>query len=102
MRCSMLGAVVLGLVIGMATVSGTRGYEPKPANVVLSGLRVGQPVTLKDLGTFYEVRVTDDKLPTGEEVAEVGTDYLVVKSVAGVESRIPLTSIKAVIVVTTK
>ena len=96
MRRSILSAVALVLVIGMASVS---GVEPKAAKGVLAGLRVGQPVALKDLGTAYEVRVTDDKLPTEEVVAEVGDDYLVVKSVAGIETRIPLSSLKAVVVV---
>lgn len=102
MRRQVLGAVVLGLVIGMITISGTRGIEPEQAKGVLAGLKVGQPVTLKDLGSVYEVRVMDDKLPTGEVVAEVGVDYLVVKSEAGIETRIPVTSIKAVLRVLTK
>ena len=44
-----------------------------------------------------EVRVMDEQLPTVEEIAEVEVNYLVVKNEAGIESRIPLTSIKAVI-----
>ena len=99
MRRLILCASGLGLVIGMASV---RGVEPSAAKGVLAVLKVGQPVALKDLGTAYEVGVMDVKLPTGEEVAEVGDGYLVVRSVAGVETRIPLTSVKAVIVVTTK
>jgi hypothetical protein len=97
-----MSAAALGLFIGMITVSGTSGIEPERLKGVLAGLKSGQPVALKDLGTVYEVRVMDDKIPTGEEVGEVGVDHLVVKSVAGIETRIPVTSIKAVIRVPTR
>ena len=64
---------------------------------LFAGLRVGQPVTLKDLGVAYEVGVTGDRFPTGHEVIEVAKDGLVVRDVAGaVETRIPVTSNKAV------
>jgi hypothetical protein len=69
---------------------------------VLAGLKVGQPVTLQDVGSAYVIRVTDLELPTGEEVAEVGEGYVVVKTQAGIETRIPVTSIKAVIRVASK
>jgi hypothetical protein len=90
-------AGALGLVLGMAAVSGTRGVEPQDVRGVLAGLRVGQPVMLQDAGSAYVVRVTDLGVPTGEEVAEVGDGYVVVKTQAGVETHIPVTSIKAVI-----
>jgi hypothetical protein len=90
-------AGALGLVLGMTAVSGSRGVEPQGGRGVLAGLRVGQPVTLQDVGSAYVVRVTDVEVPTGEEVAEVGEGYVVVKTQAGVETRIPMTSIKAVV-----
>jgi len=94
-------AVIVMLVVVGAT-AWTGAIEPQRGTGVLAGLRVGQPVALKDVGAAYEVRVLEEPFPTGEEVAEVGVDYLVVKGVAGVETRIPVTSIKAVIVVVTK
>lgn len=90
-------AGALGLVLGMAAVAGTSGVETQGARGVLSGLRVGQPVTLQDMGSAYLVRLVDVGVPTGEEVAEVDDGYLVVKTQAGVETRIPLTSVKAVV-----
>jgi hypothetical protein len=102
MSRQVVGAAVLSLVVGMSLLSVTKGVEPMSERCVLAGLKVGQPVTLKDLGSVYEVRVMDDKLRTGEEVAEVGVDYLAVKSEAGIETRIPVTSIKAVIRVLTR
>ena len=87
----------IGLTVGVGATSWTGAIESQGGKGVLGGLRVGQAVTLKDVGAVCEVRVPDEQLPTGAEVAEVGVDYLVVKAVAGIETRIPVTSIKAVI-----
>ena len=89
-------AGALGLVLGIA-VAGTRGVEPKEGRGVLAGLKVGQPVTLQDAGSVYVVRVTDLEVLTGEEVAYVGEGFLIVRNQAGIETRIPVTSIKAVV-----
>ena len=96
------GAAVLGLLIGITTTSWTGAIEPQSGKGVFAGLKVGLPVTLKDVGAAYEVRVLDVAIPTVEQVAEVGIDYLVVKNGAGIETRIPVTSIKAVIRVPTR
>lgn len=93
---------VIGLLVAVGATSWTGAIEPQRGTGVLAGLRVGQPVALQDVGTAYEVRVLDEPFPTGEEIVEVGVDYLVVKSLAGVETRIPVTSIKAVIRVLTR
>ena len=53
-------AAVLGLVIGITTTSWTRSIEPQSGKGVFVGLKVGQPVTLKDEGAAYEVRVLDN------------------------------------------
>jgi hypothetical protein len=102
MRRLVLGSVVLGLVIGMASTTWTRGIEPQGGKGVFAGLKVGQPVMLKDVGVVYEVRVLDEPIPTVEAVAEIGIDYLGVKNEAGIETRIPVTSIKAIIRVPTR
>ncbi|GEM_PF-2129302 len=49
-----------------------------------------------------EVRVMNEPLPTVVENAEIGIDNLVVKNEAGIETRIPVTSIKAVIRLSTR
>lgn len=91
----VLGA---GLLIGSASAGRDGAVDHDGGTGLLDGLKVGQPVTLKDLGVAYEVGVMGDRFPTGHEVVEVGADYLVVRDVAGaVESRIPVTSIKAVV-----
>src|SRR5690348_8268488 len=85
-----------GLLTGLWAVSGTKAVEDRAGKGVLVGLRVGQPIVLKDLGLVYEVSTLGGALPTGQEIVEVGADFLVVKDVAHVETRIPVTSIKAI------
>jgi hypothetical protein len=103
MRRLVLGVVVvLGLMVGISTTSWTRGIEPQGGKGVFAGLKVGQPVTLKDVGAAYEVSLLDEPIPTGQTVSEVGVDYLAIKSEAGIETRIPVTSIKAVIRISTR
>ena len=73
-------AAVLGLVIGITTTSWTGSIEQQSGKRLFAGLKVGQPVTLMDVGAAYEVRALDEPFPAVEEVAEVGLDYLVIKS----------------------
>ena len=90
-------ALGVSILVGLAGMTRTRAIEGRTGVGLFAGLRVGQPVTIKDLGLAYEVGVMVDRFPTGREIAEVGTDYLVVRDVTGaVETRIPVTSIKAV------
>jgi hypothetical protein len=103
MRRLVLGVViVLGLVIGIASTTWTRAIEPQGGKGVFGGLKVGLPVTLKDVGAAYEVSLLDEPIPTGQKVSEVGVDYLAIKNEAGIETRIPVTSIKAVIRISTR
>ena len=53
-------AAVLGLLIGITTTSWTGSIEPQSGKGVFVGLKVGLPVTLKDEGAAYEVRVLDN------------------------------------------
>ena len=73
--------------------------QPKPAGV-LSTLKVGKAVNLKDDGQRYLITVIDGEmnLPQSHKVLEVGTDFIVLEDFTGFnETRIPLTSIKAVV-----
>ena len=56
-RSWMILASLFGLLIGMTW---TRAIEPQSGKGVFAGLKVGLPVTLKDEGAGYEVRVLDN------------------------------------------
>jgi hypothetical protein len=53
----MILASLFGLLIGMTW---TKAIEPQSGKGVFAGLKVGLPVTLKDEGAAYEVRVLDN------------------------------------------
>lgn len=67
---------------------------------VLSSLKVGQPVSLKENIDSYQLTIIEGDLhiPQSHRVIEVGADWIVIEDVTGLnEASIPLTSIKAVI-----
>ena len=49
---------------------------------------------LERRGDAYEVSILGDQLPPGQEIAEIGKDYQRINTVAGIETRIPVCSIK--------
>ena len=88
--------VGLGFLAGMASAPITGAVEGPAGKGLFSGLKAGRSVGLKDVGAAYEITVMGDE-PLGHEVVEVGTDYLVLRDVAGwTETRIPVSSIKSV------
>ena len=73
--------------------------QPKTIGV-LSTLKVGQAVNLKEGGERYLITVIDGEmnLPQPHKVLQIGTDWVVVEDFTGFnQTRIPITSIKAVV-----
>jgi hypothetical protein len=88
---------VIGLLVGLSATSWTGAIEPQGGEGVFAGLKIEQAVALKDVGAACEVRVLDQQLPTGEEVAEIGVDYLGIGSRMGIETRILMASVKMIV-----
>lgn len=88
--------LLLGAVLCVAS-----GQAPAKDRGVLSVLRAGQPISLKDTGTGYELSIlTNGPEILGHKVVEVFSDSVVVEDVAGVQqARIPIYAIKSVTVV---
>lgn len=83
----------------------TATSQPPPAarRTVFSPLKAGQSVVLKERAGLYEVGTMDEAGPMTHKVVEVGDDFLVLRDEAGaVESRIPVTAVRAVVHVRTK
>ncbi len=94
-----VAAVGLGLSLPPAT------SQPAPAarRTVLSPLKAGQAVTLKEKGSLWEISVLQGVAPTGFTVSEVGEHFVVVTDDEGlIETRIPLTAVQAVKVIKAK
>jgi len=97
--------VILIAVAALAGLFSTATSQPPPAarRTVFSTLKAGQSVPLKERAGLYEVGTVDEGGPLTHKVVEIGDDYLVLKEDAGtVESRIPVTAVRAVIHVKTK
>ncbi len=97
--------LVLLATVTLALVVSTGASQPPAAQrkTVFSGLKVGQSVTLKEKGSVWEIATTDEVAPLSHKVAEIGDDFIVLRDEAGsVESRIPVTAVRAVIHVRTK
>lgn len=99
--------VVLGVVsavtLALAVTTGASQPPAAPRKTIFSTLKVGQSVTLKDKGSAWEIHTTDDEAPLTHKVAEIGEDYIVLHDEAGaVETRIPVTAVRAVIYVQAK
>ena len=93
-----LNALVIFLAliaIGTITVSGQAPVKPQIG--VLSILKVGQSVNVKDVAGRFEFSTFDDGLTVlSHKVIEIGPDYVMVEDIAGVaETRIPIYSIKS-------
>ena len=94
MNTMRLLAVAAALLL---TIQATSHEQDKPRKGFLAVLKEGQTVVLKESAGKYEITLMKN-LPLGQKVIEVGSDYVVVEDAAGVtETRIPVTSIKAII-----
>lgn len=73
------------------------GAADAPKETVFSGLKVGQPVGLKDHSRAFEISVIDD-VPQSHKIIEIGDDFIVLEDVAAVnQTTIPVTSLKAIV-----
>lgn len=90
-------ALFLSSFLALATVPASGHGQEKGRKTVLAELKAGQSVFVKEVGGRYEITVLKG-VKLGHRVIEVGGDYVVVEDAAGVtETRIPVTSIKAII-----
>lgn len=81
----------------LLTAPATSHGQDKPRKGFLAALKEGQTVTLKENAGKFEITMMKN-IPLGHKVLEVGPDFVVVEDAAGVtETRIPVTSIKAII-----
>jgi len=74
------------------------GQAPGKPHGVLSALHAGQPVSLADTDGGYRLNLFKDGPEVlGHKVVEVGSDFVVVEDIAGIQQlRIPVYSIKSV------
>jgi hypothetical protein len=98
---------IVWVLVAMAWVAGAAlldelsgaGARPRtPAEGLLAPLQKGQSVQIRDLGDVVIVRTLPDGHSTDLTLDEVADDYIVIRDSARVKTRIPLHSIKSIIV----
>lgn len=91
--------VVLVVTLLLTPLLAQQDAQPKVSGIFAT-LKAGQAINVKETGEKYLLTVIDgdSKLPQPHTVLEVGQDFVVVKDFTGLnETRIPITSVKAVI-----
>jgi len=92
-----LTALLLSAFVAFASFTPISHGQEKARRGILSVLKEGQSVNVKEVAGRYEITLIED-VPLSHKVIEVGADYVVVEDVAGVtETRIPVYSIKAIV-----
>jgi len=84
------GAIVLVLLLTL----GADGEKPRG---VFSFLQVGQKVNLKEEGEGFTITFFERELPQSHKVLEIGKDFIVLESVSGIETTVPVYSLRAVV-----
>lgn len=100
-RILTIGMVAL-LALAIMHVA-SLGQAPTKASGVLSVLHAGQAAVLTDTPGGFEISIfANEKPQLSHEVIEVGSDFVVVRDATKIrETRIPLWSVKAVVVIST-
>ena len=99
-KCKMKKSAIL-LLVGILFLTPLFGQQERPKVAgVLATLKVDQALSVKEIGDRYLITVLDGelKLPQSHKVLEIGSDFVVVEDITGLNVvRIPLTSLKAVV-----
>jgi len=88
--------ILILLLAGLLFVAS--GQAPAKPHGILTVLHAGQPVSLADADGGYQLNLFKDGPDVlGHKVVEVGSDFVVVEDIAGVQQlRIPVYSVKSV------
>ena len=91
---------VVALIAAGAALSAQNAPKAKS---ILSTLKVGKSVSLKDEGAGYSISFLDEEVPQSHTVIEIGDDFVVMRDIAGVtETVVPVYSLKSIERVKTK
>ena len=90
--------LLLLAAISFATFNAKGQAPPEKRNQFLSVLKEGQPISLKEVQGRYEISFVEGMaVPQGYKVIALGTDFMVVQDITGInEIHIPVYSIKAI------
>jgi hypothetical protein len=90
-------ALAAAIAVGVGAIAWPAAEPGKPTGI-LSCLRVGQSVGLKDAGAAYEITTYAQEVAGPYKVVEIAADHVAVQDLGGLqEIRIPVYAIKSII-----
>ncbi len=89
----------IGVTVVMGFVAMALGAdETKRAKSVFSALKVGQSVSLKEMGSAFSITVFEPELQQSHKVIEIGDNFIVLRDVAEVtETTVPIYAVKSIV-----
>jgi len=88
--------IACGLVL--LTILFTLGANEDKPQGVFSFLHIGQKVNLREeVQGFTIITFFERELPQSHKVLEIGKDFVILESVSGIETTIPVYSLRAVV-----
>lgn len=86
-----------GLTLILLAILFTLGADSEQPRGVFSSLEIGQRVNLKEEGQGFTITVIGGDLPQSHNVIEIGEDFVVLESVAGVDTTIPVYAVRSLV-----
>lgn len=88
---------VAAIILVLLVITLSLGADSEKPRGVFSSLQIGQKVNLKEDGEGFTIVVMGEELPQSHKVLEIGENFVVLHSVAGVEVSIPVYSVRSVV-----
>lgn len=87
----------IALTVILLVIFLSLGADSEEPRGVFSSLHVGQKVNLKEEGQGFTISFFEKEIPQTHKVLEIGKDFIVLESVAGMEVTIPVYAVNSVV-----
>ena len=87
--------IACGLVL--LAILFTLGADGEKPRGIFSSLEVGQKVNLKEEGQGVTITFFEKEIPQTHKVLEIGKEFIVLESVSGIETTIPVYAVKGIV-----
>lgn len=88
---------VAAIILFLLVITLSLGADLEKPRGVFSSLQVGQKVNLKEEGQGFTITYFEEEVPQTHKVIEIGKEFIVLESVAGIETTIPVFAVKSVV-----
>jgi len=82
------------LLLAAILLLGANAEKPRG---IFSSLHVEQKVNLKEEGQGFTITFFEKEIPQTHKVLEIGKDFIVLESISGIETTIPVFAVKGIV-----